>query len=219
MRQEVTKTLADFASSVRFSDLPEEALRHSKKCILDLLGVALAGSMTIPGRIIIDFVKKLGGEPEATVISSPLMVPCTNAALANGTLAHALELDDGSRYAMGHPGVVVIPAALAAAESNDVSGKDLITAVVLGYETFIRLGSAVNPSHFRRGFHTTGTCGTFAAAVAAGKILGLDEDGMANALGLAGTQSAGLFEFVSDGSMSKPLHPGRSAQSGVLAVL
>jgi len=191
---------------------------QAKRCILDFIGVALAGSTMKAGKIITRFVTKMGGLQESTVIRGGLKVPSPSAALANGTMAH-IELDDGSRYAMGHPGVVVIPAALALAELHEKTGEEFITAVVLGYDVFVRIGAAMNPSHYRRGFHTTGTCGTFAAATAAVKLLNLNKQAVVHALGLAGTQSCGLFEFIADGSMSKELHPGRSAQSGVISAL
>lgn len=217
--QSLTEKLASFIVDTSYENLPSVVVEQVKMCMLDFLGVALAGSMTVPGRIIIDFVNGVRSHPEATVISSHRKVPCAIASLANGTMAHCLELDDGNRRAMGHPGVVTIPPALATAELYNCDGKDLVTSITIGYDVFARIGSAVNPSHFERGFHTTGTCGTIAAAAAAGKLLNLDKSEMVNALGLAGTQASGLFEFVSDGSMSKPLHPGVASHGGVLAAL
>jgi 2-methylcitrate dehydratase PrpD len=120
---------------------------------------------------------------------------------------------------MGHPGAVVIPAALAVGERNNASGRELITSITAGYEVFVRIAKAVNPSHLQRGFHTTGTCGVFAAAAASGKILGLNVDELSNALGLAGIQAAGLLEVVRGESIAKPLQPGKAAQSGVISAL
>jgi len=132
-------------------------------------------------------------------------------------MSHVLELDDGNRFAQGHPGVVVIPAVLALAEKEKVKGKDIISAIVAGYEIFGRIGAGGNPSHFNRGFHTTGTCGTFAAAAAAGRLLRLNEAKMISVLGIAGSQAAGLFAFMADGTMTKVLHAGKAAQNGILS--
>jgi 2-methylcitrate dehydratase PrpD len=142
------------------------------------------------------------------------------AALANGVAAHSLELDDVSNESSSHPGVAVFPAALAAGELAGGDGRKFITAVVLGYEVMIRLGKALNPvSHYARGFHPTGTCGTFGAATVAAKILGLDGGQMLSALGIAGSQAAGLMEFLAAGAQTKRLHPGWAAHSGLIAAL
>jgi 2-methylcitrate dehydratase PrpD len=164
-------------------------------------------------------MKSMGGAEESTVIGEYGKIPCVNAAFVNGALAHIHELDDGHRFAMGHPSATVIPAALAVGEKNDATGKELITAIVVGYEVFVRIACSINPSHLQRGFHTTGTCGTFGAAAASGKILGLNMNELANALGIAGIQAAGLMEVTQGESVVKPLQPGRAAQSGVLAAL
>jgi 2-methylcitrate dehydratase PrpD len=134
-------------------------------------------------------------------------------------MGHVHELDDGHRFALGHPGVTSIPAAIAVAEKVDAGWKELITATVLGYDMFIRVARAINPSHLSRGFHTTGTCGTLGSAVAAAKILGLDEKEIVNALGIAGVQAAGLMEVMRGESMIKPFNAGRAAYNGTLAAL
>lgn len=214
-----TKRLAKFLSELRFGNLPGPVVRKAKNCLLDFLGVTLAGSTTVEGTIARRFVEDLHERGPCTIIGASSRMSPLIAALANGIMAHALELDDGHRFAMGHPGATSIPAALSVSELEEANGKDLIVAIVAGYEAFARLGACVNPSHTERGFHTTGTCGTFGAAAAAGKLLSLDEREMANAFGLAGTQAAGLWEFETKGTMSKPFHAGRAASSGVLAAL
>lgn len=213
-----TGILSEFISKTSYDDLPLQIVLQAKRCILDFLGVALAGSVTQTAKILSEVLDK-DYRRESTLLGTGKKLSCLNAALINGSAAHALELDDGCRYALGHPGAVVIPSALAMAEKEGSSGKDLVTSVVVGYETFIRISRAIQPSHFRRGFHTTGTVGAFAAAAASSKILKLDQKRTGWALGLAGSQGAGVQEFLADGSMSKTLHPGKAAHSGVLSGL
>ncbi|MEM3849036.1 MAG: MmgE/PrpD family protein [Zestosphaera sp.] len=219
MEANLVDQLAKFIYEVRYEDLPSEVVEKAKTCFLDYVGVALAGSRTEFGETITKFVKQLGGVGESTVIGDGSAVPSVNAAYVNGALVHIHELDDGHRVAMGHPGASVISAALAVGEKVNASGKELIEAIVVGYDIFIRMGVAVNPSHFRRGFHTTSTCGVLSAAAAAGKLLGLNTDGLGNALGIAATQASGLMEVTRGESVIKPLQPARAAQSGVLSAL
>ncbi|WP_421722538.1 MmgE/PrpD family protein [Alloalcanivorax xenomutans] len=138
------------------------------------------------------------------------------AALVNGAASHVVEQDDLHNSSVLHPATVVFPAALAMAQEQGGSGRDLIVASVAGYEAGIRIGEFLGRSHYRI-FHTTGTVGTLAAAVAAGKILGLDRDGFINLLGSAGTQASGLWEFLRDAADSKQLHTAKAAADGVLA--
>jgi 2-methylcitrate dehydratase PrpD len=216
MALSVTKKLANFVVETTFDDLPEEVTEHAKICILDWIGVALAGSLEPPSRIITSIIKEMAGREEAAVIGIGFKTSCIDAALANGVIGHSIELDDIHEEAIIHPAVTVVPAALAVAEREDMGGKDLITAVTLGYEVAIRIGRAVNPSHYRF-WHPTGTCGTFGAAAAAGKLLNLDKKGMAHAFGIAGTGAAGLIEVF--GTMSKPFNAGRAAMGGVMGAL
>ena len=199
-----------------FDDLPDGVTEHVKVCILDWIGVALAGSIEPPSRIIASIIKEMAGRKEAAVIGMGFRTSCPNAALVNGVMGHSIELDDIHEEAIIHPAAPVMPAALAMAEREDVCGKKLITAVTLGYEVEIRIGRAVIPSHYEF-WHPTGTCGSFGAAAAAGKLLGLDEKCMATAFGIAGTGAAGLVEVF--GTMSKPFNAGRAAMGGVMAAL
>jgi 2-methylcitrate dehydratase PrpD len=216
MALSVTKKLADFVVETTFDDLPDGVTEHAKVCILDWIGVALAGSLKPPSRIIASIIREMAGREEAAVIGMGFRTSCPNAALVNGVMGHSVELDDIHEEAIIHPAVPVMPAALVMAEREDVCGKDLITAVTLGYEVEIRIGRAVIPSHYEF-WHPTGTCGTFGAAAAAGKLLGLDEKGMVHAFGIAGTGAAGLVEVF--GTMSKPFNAGRAAMGGVMAAL
>ncbi len=212
----VTNDLAAFVARTDFRDLPETVIEQAKLCILDWLGSALAGSLQPPAQIIRDFIRENAGRKECTVLGSRTKNSCVNAALANGVMGHILELDDLHVDSIVHPAAPVVPASLAVAETNGRSGQDLITSIVVGYEVEIRIGLAMNPSHYQY-WHTTGTCGTFGAAAAAGKILDLNEEKMTHALGIAGTEASGLNEVF--GTMSKPLNAGRAAQNGVTAAL
>jgi 2-methylcitrate dehydratase PrpD len=140
------------------------------------------------------------------------------AALVNAAASHVVEMDDLHKGSILHPAAPVIPAALAMAEREGASGQELLTAIAVGYEVAVRVGEAMGPSHYEF-WHTTGTCGTFGAAAAAGRILGLAKPELAMALGSAGTQAAGLWEFLIDGAMSKQLHPAKAAADGLLAAL
>ena len=219
MYAKIREGFAEFVVGTRYENLPEEVICQTKQCVLDFLGVALAGSKVGLAPVITDMICAMGGEKEATVIGDGRRIPALKAALINGIAGHTLDMDDGHRYAGAHPGVVVIPAALALGERENSTGKDLIEATVVGYETFIRIASGINPLHAQKGFHTTGTVGPFGAAAACAKLLGLDEKGVENALSIAGLQGAGLLEVTNSGQMMKPLHAGRAVEAGVLATL
>lgn len=215
--ESLTGKLAKFIVNLHYKSLPSEVANRAKLCLLDTLGAALAGSKTPEAVIAKRFARKIHQKKEATLITGKGKVGVLEAAMANGMMAHVLELDDGNRFALGHPGVSVIPTVLALGEKEKIKGQEIIPAIVAGYEVFGRIGAGGNPSHLDRGFHTTGTCGTFAAAAAAGRLLKLDIPKMVSTLGIAGSQAAGLFAFMADGSMTKVLHPGKAAQNGILA--
>jgi len=195
--------------------LPVAVVDDTRRSILDWLGSVLAGSLEKPARMAQRVVAGLGSSSEATVFSAG-RASAAGAALANGVASHILELDDVHKGSTLHAAAPVIPAALAVAEREHASEESFMLAVTLGYEAALRVGEAVNPDHYRF-WHPTGTAATFGAAAAAGSILGLDADRMLDALGSAGTQAAGLWEFNADGAMSKHLHPGKAAFNGVLA--
>lgn len=209
--------LASFIHELNYKTLPPEVVRKAKDCLMDTLGAALAGSRTTEARVAKRVAEALNSKKEATLFTAKGKIGVLEAAMANGIMSHALELDDGNRYAQGHPGVGVIPAVLALGEKEKIKGRELIPAIVAGYEVFGRVGAGCNPSHFNRGFHTTGTCGTFGAAAAAGKLLKLSESKLISTLGIAGSQAAGLFAFMADGSMTKTLHAGKAAHNGILS--
>ena len=208
--------LAEYASKLHYDALPADVGDEAKYRVLDWLGSAMAGVRENPSRVITDLVKKAGGAPQSTVVRGGVKVPVAQAALANGTIGHAAEFDDGHTLAMTHPGAVAVPACLAVAEYAGASGKDLLAGVVAGFEVMIRLGMVVNPSHYKV-WHTTGTCGVFASAAAAGRVLKLDGERIRTALGISGTMAAGLQQTF--GTHAKPLNAGHACQSGILAAL
>jgi len=218
----ISSIYADFVTGTRFENLSADTVQQTKKVILDLIGVSLAGyrSMAFP-KMVVDYVLDLGGKPEATVIHAKKKIPAVHAAFANASCAHALDMDDGHRFAASHPGTVIIPAAIAAAEMTGASTRALITGIVLGYEIMIRIGRAINPSSLSRGFHITGITGPFGAAGAVAKIMGLSREETVAALGMAGLQASGLIQVNHEveGSMVKPLNPGRAAMSGLLSCI
>ena len=216
----LSTTYAEFVTGLRFEDLDPEVVSQAKKLILDLIGVALAGQATMEfPKLVVDYVSQAGGRPEATVIGLGKKLPAANAALANAASAHAIDMDDGHRFGAVHPGTVVIPAALAAAELGRAGTRELIAGVVAGYEIMIRLAKAINPSSLNRGFHATGVTGPPGAAAAAALILGLDQDQTVGALGLAGLQGSGGLQVNHDsiGAKVKPINPAKAAQSGLLS--
>ena len=214
-----TMALAEFITHLKFEDIPRKCLEQVKAAFLDSLGCGLFGSTLEWSQKVNSLVKEMGGKEEATLWANGFRGPAANVALGLGTMVHSFDFDDYHNAKL-HPGAAVLPAALTIAEREGSSGKDFLTALVVGYETMIRVSLATGPNSSRKqGWHLTGTCGTFGAAAAAGKLLHLDVQGMASALGMAGTQSAGLWAFTADGSESKRFHPGRSAQSGILAAL
>jgi 2-methylcitrate dehydratase PrpD len=214
-----TRELARWVSALGYRDLSSRTKEVVRMLLLDTLGCGVYGYATPWAKTLLDWAK--AGAPArgtATVWGEPApSLRATDAALANGTAVHAFELDDYHQAKL-HPGAVVIPAAVATAERLGASGERLVAAIAAGYEVMIRTSLALNPSAARlRGWHLTGVCGPFGAAAACASLMGLDEERTAWALGLAGTQGAGLWAFNADGTMSKRFHAGRAAQSGVLA--
>jgi len=214
----ISEQMAAFIHESDYDTLPEDAREMAKLCFLDWLGSAYAGKGSRPAVAVLLVAKSLGGNPEATLLPDGSQSSAYMAALVNAAASHVVEMDDLHKGSILHPAAPVIPATLAMAEREGASGQELLTAVAVGYEVAIRVGEAMGPTHYQL-WHTTGTCGTFGAAAAAGKILGLSEPELAMALGSAGTQAAGLWEFLVDGAMSKQLHPAKAAADGLLAAL
>src|SRR5688572_647026 len=210
-----TRELAAAIASTRFADLDTNTIEHTGRAVLDWLGSALAGSLEPPARIAHALARGFGASSESTLFGGG-RASASAAAFANGVATHILELDDIHKTSTVHGAAPIISAALAVAEREHATGERFLAAVAVGYEAAFRIGEAVNPSHYRY-WHPTGTVATFGAAAAAGSILGLTADQMVDALGSAGTQAAGLWEFNADGTMSKHLHPGKAAMNGVMA--
>jgi 2-methylcitrate dehydratase PrpD len=211
----ISRLLAETVAAATYSDLPTEVIVDTQRSVLDWLGSALAGAVEPPARIAQRVVATLGTSNEATVFAAGRS-SAAGAALANGVASHILELDDIHTGSTVHAAAPIIPAALAVGERERADGRSFLLAVAVGYEAALRIGEAVNPSHYRY-WHPTGTAATFGAAAAAGSLLRLSAAQMLDALGSAGTQAAGLWEFNADGAMSKHLHPGKAAFNGILA--
>lgn len=215
--ENITMKLAEFASQLTYDQISREALEKAKACLLDALGCAFFGSTTEWGKIVNEFVQKQKGVQEASLWTTNFWGPAANVVLGNGTMIHSYDFDD-YHVTKIHLGAPIIPAAIAIGEKEHIDGKGLMTAMVAGYETMIHISRGTNPGASRlKGWHLTGTCGTFGAAAAVGNIWQFDTRTMASALGMAGTQSAGLWAFTADGSFSKRFHPGRASQSGIMA--
>jgi len=219
MAQETVR-LAEYATALRYEDLPPEVVRRAKDCIADTVAAIICGSALPWSRIVIRYAERTGPGGKSRILGHRgAAVQANAAALANGALAHAFELDSLTRPGAGaHPGATVLPPALAVAQERGSDGRALIAAFVGGNEVMIRIGRATGHTNEARGFHAPGTTGPFGAAVAAGHLLGLDPRAMTNALGVAGSLAGGLLEFArGDGGMVKRLHLGRASEAGVLA--
>ncbi len=209
--------LAQFAAELRFDSIPASVVDRAEDLFLDWVGSALAGKGARPVETIARFAAAMGPATGASeVLVSRRRTSALFAALVNGASSHVVEQDDVHNGSVFHPATVVFPAALAVAQEKGCSGKEFLTAVTAGYEVGIRIGEFLARSHYRI-FHTTGTAGTLAAAAAAGRLLGLNGEQMLHALGSAGTQAAGLWEFLRDAADSKQLHTAKAAADGLLA--
>ena len=210
-----TTDLAEFALGLSVDDIPAEVVEAAKLHVLDTLGCGLAAAATGVGTAARDAADPHGGP--ASVIGSLVRGSAAEAALANGALCHALDFDDTHAGAIAHVGTVMVPAGLAAAQVARADGATLVAALVAGSELTIRVGAATSAGFHRRGFHPTSVAGVFGATVAAARLLGLSWAQAANALGIAGSFAGGIFEYLADGSSTKPLHAGWAAHGGVLA--
>ena len=216
----VTERLARYASELDFDNLPPDVVERSKLLLLDFLAVTVGGRYkAATTRHFIETAEDLGWRSgAATVLGLSADFAPPAAALINGALAHSLEFDDTHAAASLHPSATVIPAALAAAEMVAADGRDLMTAIVAGYETSCRISKALVPAqHYARGFHPSATVGAFGAAAAAARIFGLSPAGVASALGIAGSQAAGSMQFMDNGAWNKRFHVGAAAQNGLIA--
>jgi len=212
---DLTRILAGKASALSYNELPAPVRELARQCALDYLGVALAGAEDPLVHILLDEMTEAGESPQSSIIGHDARLPALSAALVNGAAAHALDYDDVNMAMPGHPSVAILPGLLALAELKGSPGSEVITAFVAGYETACRVGATLQPGHYNLGFHATSTVGSFGAAAACARLLGLDVEMTAMALGIAGTQAAGLKSQF--GTMCKPFHAGKAAQNGLLA--
>ncbi len=211
--------LAVWAASVTFEDLPEDVVAAIKLRVMDVIGLALAGSETDFGRSVRAAALALSTPGPCRILGFGDRVGVTTAAFANGAFSQALEFDDTHNESIVHMSSPAVAAALALSECTPVSGRDLITAIAIGNEISCRVGSVSSGELHARGFHPTGLFATFGAAYLASKLLGLDAETQARAAGIAGSFASGLLECWVDGTQTKFLHPGWSAQSGITAAL
>jgi 2-methylcitrate dehydratase PrpD len=220
MTQETVR-LASYAAGLRYENIPAEILQRAKECIADTVAAIICGAALPWSRIVIDYARRTGAGGGCHILGSAgPAVTAPAAALANGALAHAFELDNLTRPGAGvHPGATLLPPALAIAQQQAQGGRALIAAFIAGCEVMVRIGRATGHTNEQRGFHAPGTTGPFGGAVAGGHLLGLDAASMASALGIAGSLASGLLEFAraGNGGMVKRLHLGRASESGVLA--
>ena len=212
-----TGTLARFIVETSPERVSDAVLHEGKRCLINFLAVSLYAAKDPSLNILLGVFREEGGKRNASVVGAGTRTTLQNAALANGYLGHLEDYDDTHFPTIIHPSSPTLPAALAVAEHTGVTGRDALVAAVLGMEVCCRIGMAVHPWHYDEGWHITGTCGVFGAVAAAGRLMALDTSQMVHALGVAGTQASGVREVF--GSMTKPFHPGRAAQSGVLAAL
>jgi len=212
-----TSVIAEFIVKSRWEDCPVAAVDAARRAILDCVGVMLAGSAEPAARIVQQIAESEGGAPLATIVGTRRRTGAVWAALANGTAAHALDFDDTNFAMLGHPSAPVLSAALAAGELALADGRALVHAFLLGFEVETTLAEVINPAHYEKGFHATGTLGAIGAAAAASRLLGLDGAQTRTALAIAATQASGLKENF--GTMTKPFHAGHAARSGVLSAL
>ena len=205
--------IAEFIVETSGADIPERSYEAVRKAVYDCVGVTLAGSVQPHGEMIVNFAKREGGSGESTIIGSGHKTSASMAALANGTLGHALDYDDMGGF--GHPSVALLPAALAIGEQKGISGRDLLAAYIVGFEVGNRLSKGSHYVQGERGFHSTSLFGTMAATAVSARLLGLDVHQTLMALGAAGSMSSGVLQNF--GTYTKPLHAGLAGRNGVMA--
>lgn len=216
----LTLKFAQLVHALKYEAIPDEVTKKAKFIIRDGLGNQIAASaISEPARKVIEIVKEWGGKPESTVVGYGFKVPAPMAAMCNAMMGHGVELDDAHGSGLIKAGSVMVPSLMALAEANNKNGKEVVTALIAGYEVAIRIAKAINPGHRQRGFHTTGTVSAIGVAAAGAKLLGCDVNGIASAIGLAAMQSAGIQSYLDDPCMAKPFSPGKSALNGTMAAV
>jgi len=212
-----TRELAKFVANLKYEDLRGEVVSKAKGCILDQIGVEIGVSRKPWLKIGYDYVMGLGGKEEATIVCYGDKTTTENAAFVNATFGHGFEMDDVYAPALAHPGPIVVPAALAVGEKEQIGGKDLILAVTVGYEVMGRSGHAMSPTQLYRGFHPISIAGPLGSATAAGKILRLDAEKMVHAMAVGASFACGLTECYKSGGEVKRYHSGAASSGGIRA--
>lgn len=221
----LVQSLAQFAARTTYDSLPFAVTHNVKQRVLDTIGICLAAAYNGFADGVSDLAEDLGGKAEASLIARQVCLPAPSAALYNGTLAHSLDFDDTHLPSVLHPSATIVPAVLALAEAIGASGREIIAAAAVAYEINVRLGMAAynrelgNSVFFEKGWHATSICGTLASAALGAKLLGMDADGIAHAMGIAASMGSGLVEANRSGGSVKQLHCGWSAHSGLMAAL
>lgn len=213
---EVSRTLAAHAASTRYDDLPPAAFVAFKRALLDFLACAISGSAMPVSRALLSYFEETDPARTTAVIGTRSRLSPSNAAMVNGANCHGLDFDDGYLQAAAHPGGAVFPAVLAAAEQRGASARDIVAAVVAGYDVMLRIGATLHPAIAHRGFHNTAVAGVFGAAAGAANLIGLNEQQTRHALGIAGSFAGGIREYLDDGADVKRIHPGKAARDGLL---
>lgn len=216
----LTDRLARFAATVAMADLPAAGVERLSQCLLDFIGLtAFAGAHAESSGPIRAGLRELVGDGgPGTVVGDSRGYPYPYAALLNGSFAHSMDFDDTNIHGSLHPGAPVIPVVLACAEERDCSGAELIAALAAGYETCCRIGAALGPTAYDRGFHLTAVAGLFGAVAAGARLRGCSEQQLATAWGLAGSMAAGSMQYLSNGGWNKRLHPGMAAHNALLCL-
>lgn len=221
-----TRAVVDFITAARIESFPPEVVAQAKRCLIDGFAVMLAGSTVHGSAIVRRYVRSMGARGRASILGQERMTASApHAALANGASGHAMDFDDTQLSTtsdrtyglLTHPTIPALASSLAVAEERRASGSAFLEAFLTGFEVECKIAEAIDPEHYRRGFHSTATAGTFAGAAAAARLLSLDRDRTAHAIGIAASCAAGLR--VNFGSMTKPLHAGRAAENGIVAAL
>ncbi len=209
--------IASFSSALTLDAVPDAVVDAAKLHVLDALGTGLAAHGLGVAEYALSAAAEAGVNGASTVIGLGGGLPAADAALANGTLCHALDFDDTHTDSVAHVSVAVAPAALAAAQELGCSGAEALSAIIAGNEVVVRVGMAAPAEFHARGFHPTAVCGVFGATAAVAKLRGLSDEQMTNALGIAGSMASGLLEFLADGSATKPIHPGWAGHAAITA--
>ncbi len=217
MTDTMSDKLARFAANLSPADIPGGVLEKAKRHLLDALGIGLAATREPYAEAVTETARDWGGKPQSTVWRHGDRLPAAHAAMVNGSYVHGLDFDDTHTDSITHMSACVVPAALAVGEAVGASGREILTAMVAGYEVIARIGGAVPGAFHAEGYHATPICGAFGAAAVAGRLMKQAPAVIAHAFGVCGSQAAGIQEFLDDGSWVKRFHPGWAAHGGVTA--